>query len=383
MTEDQFTIDEPAIPSEPRGEHWPDFAASVEVKNAVEAHAYGTDELAFTAEELLPGWHTLDHAPRRLLVARVAGRIVGRGVYETLADPSSDYAWFTVEVLPEFRNRGIGGALSERLEAIADAENRPNRVVYAVSPEASAGSVPASGPGAERLRAPTGFGSVPRDNPEVRFLLHRGYRLEQVERGSRLTLPVDPDVLDGLGSAASERAGGEYTMVSWAGRTPERWLNDFAELYTRMSTDAPTAGLEEPEDVWTVQRLIADQAAGASGPRTALVTAALHRPSGRLAGFTELSVPSGTGRAASQEDTLVLREHRGHRLGLLLKIANLRQLAQSFPLVPSVTTFNAEENRFMLDVNESLGFVPMGYEGAWRKVTAPAGSAGSSARTGS
>jgi GNAT superfamily N-acetyltransferase len=383
MTEDQFTIDEPAIPSEPRGEHWPDFAASVEVKNAVEAHAYGTDELAFTAEELLPGWHTLDHAPRRLLVARVAGRIVGRGVYETLADPSSDYAWFTVEVLPEFRNRGIGGALSERLEAIADAENRPNRVVYAVSPEASAGSVPAAGPGAERLRAPTGFGSVPRDNPEVRFLLHRGYRLEQVERGSRLTLPVDPDVLDELGSAASERAGGEYTMVSWAGRTPERWLNDFAELYTRMSTDAPTAGLEEPEDVWTVQRLIADQAAGASGPRTALVTAALHRPSGRLAGFTELSVPSGTGRAASQEDTLVLREHRGHRLGLLLKIANLRQLAQSFPLVPSVTTFNAEENRFMLDVNESLGFVPMGYEGAWRKVTAPAGSAGSSARTGS
>jgi GNAT superfamily N-acetyltransferase len=395
MTDDVFTIEELPIPAAPHGAGWPDFAASVDVKNAVEAAAYGTDELAFTAEEVLPGWHTLDHAPRRLLVARLHGSIVGRGVYETLASPSSDFAWFTVEVLPEFRLRGIGSALAAQLEAFADAENRPNRVVYAASPE-PAGSDPVHPPNAvpeadptvsgsvtARLAAPTGFGSVPLGNPEVLFLLHRGYRLEQVERGSRLALPVDPEVLAELNQSATARAGDEYATVTWAGRTPERWLEDFAALYTRMSTDAPTAGLEEPEDVWTVERLLADQAAGATGPRTALVAAALHRPSGHLVGFTELSVPAGAGRAASQEDTLVLREHRGHRLGMVLKIANLYQLARTFPEVPSVTTFNAEENRHMLDVNEALGFVPMGYEGAWRKITAVVGSAGRSATTDS
>ena len=79
----------------------------------------------------------------------------------------------------------------------------------------------------------------------------------------------------------------------------------------------------------------------------------------------------------------MLREHRGHRLGMLMKAVNLQQLAGEHPEQSAVTTFNAEENRFMLDVNEALGFVPMGYEGAWRRITAAAGSAGSSATTGS
>jgi hypothetical protein len=80
-----------------------------------------------------------------------------------------------------------------------------------------------------------------------------------------------------------------------------------------------------------------------------------------------LSVPQQKTRSVDQYATLVLREHRGHRLGMLLKVGNLVHLARERPGHPSVITFNAEENRHMLDTNEALGFVAIAHEGAWRK----------------
>jgi hypothetical protein len=236
-------------------------------------------------------------------------------------------------------------------------------VVYTVSKE---------GPGG-RIAAPTGFGSVPAGNPEVRFLLARGYSLEQVERGSRLALPVAAETIGGHLDGAAAAAGPGYRLQHWTGRTPARWLDDMALLFTRMSTDAPTAGLDEPEDVWTRQRLIDYEDRAEAGPKTSVVSAVEHVASGHLVGMTELGVPVEPHRPVSQNDTIVLREHRGHRLGMLLKAANIRQLQEVTPGHPSIITFNAEENRHMLAVNEAVGFEPIGYEGAWKK-TLGAGS---------
>lgn len=353
-----FSIDEMAIPAAPGDDGWDDFVAMVELRNTVETAGYGTDELNYSAEELLPGWAHQDFGPKRLFVARSDGRIVGRAVFETQADAQSDYVWLLVQVHPEWRRRGIGTALSDRLEQLAAQEGRTTQVVYTVSPQAP-------GP---RLPAPTGFGSLPADNSEVRFLLGRGYSLEQIERGSRLPLSDDTSELTRQFEMASAAAGPDYALHYWIDRSPPEWREDVALMYTRMSTDAPTAGIEEPEDVWTVERLVTHEEAEAASPRTTLTAAVEHRPSGRLAGFTELSVPAELHRPVAQEDTLVLKEHRGHRLGMLLKAANLLHLAHERPGHPSVITFNAEENRHMLDVNEAVGFIPMGYEGAWKRV---------------
>jgi len=174
----------------------------------------------------------------------------------------------------------------------------------------------------ERIPSPTGFGSISADHPDVRFLQKRGYRLEQIERLSRLALPVNG--VEALVIAAQERSGPDYLPHYWIARTPERWQGDLANLLTHMSTDAPSAGLEEPEDVWTVERVIESDSRMGSRPRYTVVIE--HLRTGHLVGFSKLSVPAQTHRAVDQYGTLVLKEHRGHALGMLMKVGNIAHL---------------------------------------------------------
>lgn len=353
MTE--FTIEELAIPRRIGDAAWEDFAAGIEARNAAEVRGFGTPEVAYPPEELHIHW--LDpHEPKRWWGARVDGRIVARAVLEWSVDVEEPVAWVDVRVHPGHEGRGIGGALAHAVEEAAIGQGFVRMLTYAAS-------APAEG---EQLVPPTGAGSVPRGNREVRFLLDRGWRLEQVTRASRYALPADTADLEARRAAAAARAAA-YRVHVWWGPTPERFLEDQAHLYTRMSTEEPTAGLEQPEDHWDVDRVREHDARHADSPRAILTAAAEHLESGRLGAFTSLSVPHDVSRPVTQEDTLVLPEHRGRRLGMLLKVENLLELEHTAPGHPSVLTWNAEENRPMLDVNEAVGFVPIGYEGAWRK----------------
>jgi GNAT superfamily N-acetyltransferase len=334
---------------------WTEFATAMSIHYGNEALTYGTDELAFTPEEALPEYLDEENQPTRLFAAWEGSRMVGAARYEIEPGDDPHTAWLMVDVLPGVRRHGIGSALSAKLQGVAATDGIRKGIVYTVS---------GFGQG-KRLPAPTGFGSVPADNAEVQFLLRAGYRLEQVVRASRLALPL-PGTAPLL-AASIESSGADYALHTWLDRTPKKWRGDMAAMRQIMSVEEPSAGLDEPEDVWTVDRLIAEEERMSASPRTRLVTAVEHLPSGTLAGFTTLSVPQEVDRAVAQEDTLVLPAHRGHRLGMLLKVANLELLARRMPGHPSVITFNAEENRHMLDVNEQLGFVPIGYEGAWRR----------------
>ena len=349
-----IVVEELPVPRERSGPEWEDFAASVEVRNICEELGYGTPDVRVSAERLL-GWFQDPHSPHHLLVVRLDGRIVARGLYEYRVDDATA-CWVDARVLPEYRCRGIGTAIMDRVETRARADARTHAIVYIVSSE---------GPD-PRLEPPTGSGSLPAENAEVGFLLRRGYRLEQVVRGSRLPLPIDPDDLMRRLDQARDRTGAGYRIRSWAGTTPEPFRDDMAVLMTRMSTDAPQGALEEPEDVWTGDRVAEHEDRTTADGSVLLSSVAEDLADGRLVGFTQLAVPPERTTPVDQYDTLVLSEHRGHGLGMLLKLENLAQLARRHPGHPSVTTWNADENRHMLAVNEALGFEPMGYEGAWR-----------------
>ncbi|MEO7006208.1 MAG: GNAT family N-acetyltransferase [Terrimesophilobacter sp.] len=359
-----FTIDELMMPAAIESAEAADFVQMSRVRNEIEALALGTNELAYEPAELLPDFHD-PYQPRRVLLARVDGKVVGCGEYEAPIEQGSVQAWLSVEVLPQFRCRGIGGALYEGLIGLAADDDRTSLQAELVHTDVAG----------RRLLAPTGFGSVPRDSVESRFLHSRGFRLEQVERVSRLALPLESSVLAAHLAAAEAAAGADYRTVIWAGTAEwegdraQRWLTDLARLHAGMSTDAPSAGLDFPAEPWDAQRVRTVEELNRSSPRRMLHAAVEHVPSGRLVAFNDLSVPPDLRRGIEQQDTLVLREHRGHRLGMLVKAANLLQVQARHPGHPSVTTFNAEENRHMLTVNEKLGFVPIGYAGGWKKTT--------------
>jgi len=325
------------------------FAEMVRVRNEIEAESVGNYDLAIEPAELLPMYQR-SWQPKIALVARVDGRIVGRAIYDTdPPDEPTPVGWISVEVLPAFRRRGIGAALYDALLGLAVAEGKT--VLQGEAPQKVS-----DGPA---LESPTGFGSVPRDSASTRFALARGFSLEQVARMSRLDLPFTPPPMP---------LAPDYHLESWSGRTPVAHLPAIALLRTRMQTDAPFAGLEPDDNPWTPSRVSEEDDALESSPRVTLTTLAVHTASGSAAGFTELTVPPELRRPVMQGDTIVLKEHRGHRLGMILKLANLAFLSSSAPGHPSVTTFNAEENRPMLSVNEEIGFVAWGYEGVWKKV---------------
>ena len=70
---------------------------------------------------------------------------------------------------------------------------------------------------------------------------------------------------------------------------------------------------------------------------------------------------------AYQWGTLVRPDHRGHRLGLAVKVANVRLLQETQPQITTVVTFNADVNAPMVAVNERLGFRPVQWMGEVQK----------------
>nr|WP_245723758.1 GNAT family N-acetyltransferase [Microbacterium humi] len=343
----------------------------VRLRNLIESQSAGTTELEPSAELLLQRWNNQQFDPQRMFLARVGREVIGRALYMWPAEADGAHiAELSVEVHPDWRSRGIGSALLQTIEGEARRDGRRVLECWAMH-----------GPPAGSLTPPTGFGRVDESRPEVRFLLANEYTLEQVERISRLALPASG--LEDMRADAAGHATG-YRIVQWVGAVPDEWVADAAALHERMATDAPSAGIDVGEEQWSAERLRAYREQYERAGERLVSTAAVHEASGRLVGYSDLAVPLDTDRAATQEDTLVLVEHRGHRLGMLLKIANLLQLEELSPRTAAVATFNAEENRPMLSVNEAIGFTPIGTEGAWKKpLSAPSGSSDSGATSGS
>jgi GNAT superfamily N-acetyltransferase len=277
-----------------------------------------------------------------LYVGAVAGTPVCSALTRLPVHDNVTLANVALRVHPDHRRRGYGREAVEFVSALLGAAGRTKMLVEV--PTVTRTSTPSEG---------------------EFFASSVGARRVMAEARRMLDLAA---VSDAVISALLADAGGAagYSVIGWRGRTPTEFVADMAQLRALMSTDPPQGELDLEPEPWDAARFLAVEESVIARGRQVLVVAVRHDASGELVGYTNVGVPSGGGSVGYQWDTIVRTDHRGHRLGLLVKLANLEQLRRELPEVRYLNTWNADENVHMVAINERLGFRTMEGWSEWQ-----------------
>ncbi|KRF18955.1 hypothetical protein ASG90_03455 [Nocardioides sp. Soil797] len=254
-------------------------------------------------------------------------------------------AFLGVYTHPGHRNRGHGSTLLSHLEELARENGRTVLTAEAAYPF----TAPRDGAG----------------HAYADFLTRRGFRFGIGDVQRALDLPLEGDLVAHLEAEAAPHHAA-YSLVSFTGRVPDEFVTDYATLCANLMTEAPTGAMElEPQTADVTVFRATEESIEAQG-RTRFATVAVG-PDGRLAGYTDLVTSVHDPGRSYQWGTLVWPEHRGHRLGMALKVRNAARLQQERPDIRVVRTWNAEENDPMIAVNDAMGFRPVERLGEFQK----------------
>lgn len=276
-------------------------------------------------------------------VAMRGDRMVGEALIIGSLTDNLTTAFLMVWVAPKDSRQGVGTALVEHLAAEC---RRLGRTVLQGS-----------------ARYPF---SRRDDHPYRRFAEKNGFRLANTEVERRLALPVPADLLDRL-AAEAQPFHDAYRIVTFVGPVPPEYAQGFCDVVNRLAVDAPHGDLVSEEERRTPLTLADQDRQIIEAGRTRVSAVALD-PAGRVVAMTSAGITAADQPHVSQWATIVLPEHRGHRLGMALKVANLRLVQERFPEKSYVRTTNAETNAAMVDINERLGFEIYALEGEFQRI---------------
>jgi GNAT superfamily N-acetyltransferase len=281
---------------------------------------------------------TLDHRyvdpgeDHELWAAWDGGRVVGLAQLWFPLNDNTDKVWAGVDVHPDDRGRGVGSALVEQCVARAVQRGRAELLGDLLAP----------------------LGSTP-DHPYRRFAQRHGFSEASLESMRHLALPVPGPRLDELAESARPLWSTHYRLATFVGGVPEPLQKSLCDTENQLAVDAPGGTVEyEPESL-DPERYQLHLRLFAQIGRERYTTVALDRDE-QVVAYTDLVIGAGTQTMVWQWGTLVRREHRGHRLGLAVKVENLRRLQADRPERGLVITGNADVNAHMLAINEALGF---------------------------
>jgi len=267
---------------------------------------------------------------RSVLVAAVEdGVAVGAGRVFLLRGENGHLGVVVVDVVPERRRQGIGTAVLAELERVAREAGRTTLVGTAATP-------------------------VDADGPGPAFAAALGYAVASEEETKVVDLVTAPAGWGRLDAEVTAALDG-YRVEVVDGRTPEEHLDDVCAVLSSFLGETPENDLDLNLEHWTPARIREHEERMEAMGRAEVVALAV-APDGHVGGYSDLAIDRGDPRHASVGITLVLPAHRGHRLGLAMKLATHRRLLELFPGCAYVETTNAGDNAAMNAVNEQLGY---------------------------
>jgi GNAT superfamily N-acetyltransferase len=192
------------------------------------------------------------------------------------------------------------------------------------------------------------------DGAASEFLLSQGFTTGLRMAGRTIDPQAcDADRLQALADGASAKAA-DYELVRIDGMAPPELLPSLCGLFEAIN-DAPLDDLEMAPDEFPPERVRGYELAMSHRRQHLYRILARRRDTGELAGHTIVCVDETRPGYAVQEDTSVVGAHRGHRLGMLLKVSMLQWIREAEPQIVRIDTGNAETNAHMIAVNEELG----------------------------
>ncbi|WP_420114216.1 GNAT family N-acetyltransferase [Pseudactinotalea sp.] len=263
-------------------------------------------------------------------------RILGYGGTSVPLSENLDTVHVDLSVHPEHRGQGIATALLN--EALLPAIRATGRHLISAY-----GAIPAEGDPDDMSL------------PVNKIAAAHGLSRKNVAVCRILDLPLDDELLDDLAAQAAEKLG-DYQVLYFEDTVPEEHLAAYGVLLRQLELDEPDEEVEHEAPEFTPERIrLAEKRRRDSGTRSLIAVA--QAPDGAFAGNSVVEFHGGEGTTIGwQENTLVMPEHRGHRLGLALKVETHRRLRQEAPALRSIATWNSHVNPWMIAINEQLGY---------------------------